>query len=170
MTETQAMKKRVGHERGQVLSFREFMIAMEERKRLKGTVKEHSVLQSMITAAEKGDLAREAEALQLTELANDWNHLHYLISQHRNNPDKYQEFERIFQFSRRQEPEHQHPLLRKYVGAYQHCKAHIIRRNRFMISTTSSVHARELADWYCGLNGSAERAGVIVMVDEAAKD
>ncbi len=56
--------------------------------------------------------------------------------------------------------------------AYRACKAHVVGLNRFMITTTGNVRATEMRDHWFGKQEDygIPRKGVIILVDEAAKD
>ena len=65
-----------------------------------------------------------------------------------------------------------HEAMERYRLAYKQCRAHLIGRNRFMLTTTGNARAQELVqNWYAPEDEwKTKRIGVVVFVDEAAKD
>ncbi|KAK1810468.1 hypothetical protein LTR12_015158 [Friedmanniomyces endolithicus] len=63
-------------------------------------------------------------------------------------------------------------IMAQYRMAYAQCRAHLIGGNRFMLATTGNARASELVQhWYSPEHEwNVKRLGVVVFVDEAAKD
>lgn len=62
--------------------------------------------------------------------------------------------------------------LESYRLAYKQCRAHLVGRSRFILTTTGNTRTAELLhNWYCDQKEwGIKQRGVIVFIDEAAKD
>ncbi|SMR51281.1 unnamed protein product [Zymoseptoria tritici ST99CH_1E4] len=163
MNEDQAAVNVVGHQEGAAVSFRELFIALEEEGKVKGTVKEYSIMQALIRTAEHGGFP-DGRPMGVG-MSHHWAHLKKMIA-------SYRQDKRTLKYSRSQAD----------FRAYMDCKEELIRRNRFMVTTTGSVRSSEMVgkketafrngfpgNWY-KFAGGASRKGVIVLVDEATSD
>ncbi|SMR52371.1 unnamed protein product [Zymoseptoria tritici ST99CH_3D1] len=174
MTENQARVNKVGHEGGGIVPFRELLIALDEEQKVKGTVREYSIVHTLIRTAEAGGLP--AEQSRSVHMAQQWAHLKRMIAAYRLDQRTYL---------------HYHTTADKH--AYTECKAELVRRNRFMVTTTSRVRSSEMigrpdlsndewkgrpawmgrpeiiGNWFRPTEGVPHKA-VVVLVDEATFD
>jgi senataxin len=162
MDEEQAKHRKVGHEGGNVLSWNEFLIALNEQKKERVDHRKHGVAETIIRHADEktGKLYKSILRSNKTEV----------ISKDQNAYDILREFMDLY---RRNKIDWSNKVAtEKYRAAYDACKGQLVAMNRIMITTTGNVRSRELLDhWFGSQNYSGpDRRGVIVIVDEGPKD
>ncbi|KAF2774488.1 hypothetical protein EJ03DRAFT_347084 [Teratosphaeria nubilosa] len=147
-------------------SLRELLNGLEEFQSQKGTVREHGVVHAVIRAAEAEELVlsvrlRNDNGVPVGDVLNPWDLLRDFLRQYRN-PDI-----RLNLLAKSNVK-----ALDTYRFAYRACKGHIIGLNRFMITTTTTARSGDMTqNWYEPKSTyGVPRVGVIVFVDEAAKD
>jgi hypothetical protein len=158
MTEHQAEHNQVGHEDGGITSLRELVIALEEEEKVKGSVKEYGILQALIRTADEGVFPDKSLAT-----GEHWADMKTLIDEYRNGRMCLDDDA-------------------KYT--FMSCKGDIVKRNRFMITTTGNIRSTEMVgnsnlpgrrgmeidgSWFVRTEGVPHK-GVVVLIDEATSD
>lgn len=177
MTNAQAGNKVAGHQEGNAVSLKDFIIALDERDKKSGTVYEFGILQTMIRVAEDCSLRfHESETANPVEEEDGrtnpaeekprrgpdaWEVLRLIIQQHKTKDLRLSDlYSQDYRYRHR---------FDHYAWAFRACKAHLIRLNRYMATVTTNVQATDLVDnWYD--EDGADRVGVIVFVDSATRD
>lgn len=162
MTLKQAKHRKAGHHRKDVLPFRELLNELETDHTTKPVHQRYGIVESVIRAAEERSLSlfRDSKdgSTVISKETDTWDILRELIAEYRKN--------------RLDSREVKEGDMRKYRLAYKLCKGQIVGMNRFMITTTGNVRSSEMneswfkSDWAY----NPPRKGVVVLVDEAAKD
>ncbi len=160
MSAQQAGFRKEGHHRGDVLPFKEMLNKLEEDPDAKGAHRTYGVVESVIRHAEEKTLSlfkafNEGDG-EISAKVNTWDVLRELIAAWRANELDLDDSKQMDRFRL----------------AYNGCKGQVIGLNRFMITTTGNVRSREMREhWFCKQEEyGVPRRGVIVLVDEAAKD
>lgn len=170
LSRKQAANTSVGHKGGEVLSFQEFLIALDEREQVQGTVKQYGVLQAMIVAAEMRRLAKMMRQKIGEADVDAWACLSELIDEHRQHAIKASDV--AAHQRKKQDSDEETPVdWSHYEEAYRACKDHIISQSRYMITTSGNIHSKELIkNWYADADDGTKRVGVVILIDEAPKD
>ena len=159
--ENEAKDRKVGHNEGEVLSFSEYLIALERRGKEKFAHREHGVAETIIKLAD-GKVRKAFKAIgRSTSVRIGSKENAYGVP--REFMDKYRQGKAQWT---------NNVAIGKYKAAYLTFKARLIETNRIMITTTGNVRAREMLDHWCN-NISDSRVpskGVIVIGDEGPKD
>lgn len=160
MTTRQAAMRDQGHAGGDVLPLRELFHKLEEAGSPQGDHREYGVIESVIRIADEKSLtlfkaSRESD-ISIRKDVDSWDILRELIAEYRE--------ERLDRTDTKK--------LERYRLAYKACKGHIIGLNRFMITTTGNVRSGEMLDYWFSTQKEygVPRKGVVVLIDEAAKD
>lgn len=160
VNERQTAERKAGYQAGSSLSFSELLIALEELDHRGFFNNPYGVVEQVIDIAEnhKLELFRRLkdEHGSAKDIENVWEVLRGFIASYRAGT-----------FDPRKTGE-----ARRFRMAYTACKGHVIGLCRFMITTTGNVRAGEMQEhWFCPEEEyGVPRKGVIVFVDEAAKD
>jgi senataxin len=162
MDEEQAKYRKVGHEGGNVLSWNEFLIALNEQKKERVDHRKHGVAETIIIHADEktGKLYKSVTNSSRKEL----------IPKSQNVYDVLREFMDLY---RRNEVDWDDKnAIEKYKAAYDACKGKLVAMNRIMITTTGNIRSRELLDHWFGsyIYTGPDGRGVIVIADEGPKD
>ncbi|KAK5167170.1 uncharacterized protein LTR77_007900 [Saxophila tyrrhenica] len=160
MTEQQAGFRKEGHRGGDVLPFREMLNKLEEDPQTAGPHRTYGVVESIIRHAEEKTLklfkaTRDGDG-QISDRVDTWETLRELIAAWKANELDMKESKRMELFR----------------VAYLACKGQVVGLNRFIITTTGNVRSREMRDYWFSQQSDygVPRKGVVVLVDEAAKD
>ncbi|KAH9833625.1 AAA domain, partial [Teratosphaeria destructans] len=155
-----------GNARPHLGSLQELLNGLQEYESQKGTVREHGVVHAVIGAAAAEELVlsvrlRNDNGVSVGDVLNPWDLLRDFLRQYKI-PDI-----RLSLLAKSNVK-----VLDKYRFAYRACKGHIVGLNRFMITTTTTARSSDMTqNWYEPKSTyGVPRVGVIVFVDEAAKD
>lgn len=148
-----------------IVHFYELLSALDERESDEGTAREHGVVQAVLRAAEQGDhkltrRLRTDKGTPMGNVVNAWDLLREFLARYREGGMEREEL-----------LSHNNDVaLERYRLAYKQCRAHIIGRNRFMLTTTGNARSSEmLENWYAAeKEWGVKRLGVIVFVDEVS--
>ncbi|KAK4888950.1 hypothetical protein LTR27_012230 [Elasticomyces elasticus] len=147
--------------------FYDLLSALDERENDKTGARQYGLVQAVLHAAEHSThkLSRRLRTDTgkiVGEMVNAWDILREFITKWRSGGMSREDLRAGC------DPE----VMAKYRMAYSQCRAHLIGRNRFMLATTGNAKASELREnWYAATDEwDTKRIGVIVFVDEAAKD
>ncbi|KAK4548272.1 hypothetical protein LTR36_010142 [Oleoguttula mirabilis] len=159
LEERQAVKERVGGEGMSGLSFHEFLVALEELKNTGWFNRPYGVVEIVVRMALLRKLKlkkrlRDDRDKECGAAVDSWEIL--------------REFIQAYQ-TKTFDPRKKDVVL-NYRRAYQACKGHVISLSRFMITTTGNVRAAELLGYWTSHEYGGKCLGVMVFVDEAAKD
>lgn len=159
MNERQAAERRMGPYSGRDLSLSELLIALEELIQRGSFTRKFGVVERVIDSAmnhehELHRRLRDDAGNAHGEVVDVWEVLRELIAAYKNRT-----------FEARDEKD-----KTRFKMAYIACKGHIISLCRFMITTTGNVRAAELRENWYKEDFGVSRKGVIVFIDEAAKD
>ena len=161
MNEIQCQTRRPGHLLRHVLPFPEFIMALEEYDKGKGFARQYGLVESVVSAAEQRRLKlqrrlRDARAIPYGQYVNIWDVLREFM-------DKYRAGDIDVDVS---------DDFGRYKDAYRACKEQLIGLSRYMITTTGNVRSHEMLTYWAGpeTDWGVPCKGVIVFVDEAAKD
>ena len=158
LTERQAAGEKVEQTQDN-LSLTELVIALEELKRFGKFVNSYGVVETVIWAALERNLKlvgqlHDEHGRAIDEIVDAWEILREFLAVYN---------EKIF------DPKAPIALL-KAQRAYRACKGHILGLNRFMVTTTGNVRATDLVRNWSQAKHGTPTIGVVVFVDEAAKD
>ena len=173
LTEEQAAKRQVGHEKGNVLPFPELLIALDEQDKVKDAARAYGIVESIIAAADEGKVARmtrlrDEHRRGEGERVNAWDVLRSFMKEYREG-----KLDEMLKKCRQNKLDLEiERSFTRYKEAYRACKSHIVGINRFMITTTGNVRSTEMLEqWFRPKEEYGVcRVGVMVFVDEAAKD
>lgn len=161
MSERQAAEQKAGHDAGNIVCFSELLTALEELDQRGAFEHEYGVVEQVINAAMSDELKlhrrlRDEKGKARGDVTNVWDLLRKYIAAYQDGT-----------FNPKSESE-----AMEFRMAYGACKGHIIGLNRFMITTTGNVRASDMMENWCRPEKEygVPRRGVIVFVDEAAKD
>lgn len=159
LTEKQAVDMRMGQKDSEVLSFAELLVALEERRNRGSFSRAYGVVEIVIRMAEQHRFElnrrlRDESNRVFGDKVNAWDILREFIAAYKDGTFDPQE------------PD----IVLRYRRAYQACKGHIIGISRFMITTTGNVRAADLLHYWTSHEYGVPCIGVMVFVDEAAKD
>lgn len=161
LEERQAVQERVGsEEKKSVLSFHELLVALEELKNTGWFSRPYGVVEivarmALLRRFELKQPLRDERSHAYGPPVNSWEILREFISAYQTGTlDLHKDRKEVM----------------KYRRAYQACKGHIISMSRFLITTTGNVRAPELLEYWTSHEFGGHSLGVMVFVDEAAKD
>ena len=172
MNEKQAKHRKVGHKGGSASVLRELYFALagmlpgdantdnthsNDRRTKKGSAYEYGVVQQVIRATEAGTLTLEKrdEDGEITH-HDAWETLRQCITAYRE--------DKLYKKG--------YPSKEECRIAYNACKGHIVGLCRFLITTTGNVRSQEMLEHFYSKEEryGVPRLGVMVFIDEAAKD
>ncbi|KAK3680639.1 hypothetical protein LTR37_021127 [Vermiconidia calcicola] len=161
MSEKQAYLRKVGHTKGDTLPFPEFLLALGGDTKEKGAHREYGIVEAVIKAAEEKKYVlhktlQSEDGAIISRDYNAWDVLRTFMSEYRAGTLDLANMWK----------------MRQYRLAYRACKGQIVGLNRLMITTTGNVRSREMLQYWFSPESEygLPRKGVIVLVDEAAKD
>ncbi|KAK3654018.1 hypothetical protein LTR56_003453 [Elasticomyces elasticus] len=147
--------------------FYDLLSALDERENDKTGARQYGLVQAVLHAAEHNTHSlnrrlRSEAGRALGEPVNGWDILREFIAKWKTGGMSREELRAGCDAG----------VMDTYRMAYSQCRAHLIGRNRFMLATTGNCKASELRqNWYAETaEWGLKRVGVIVFVDEAAKD
>ncbi|KAK3626304.1 hypothetical protein LTR56_019881 [Elasticomyces elasticus] len=150
-----------------IVELYDLLTALEDQEVDKGAAREWGLAQAVLHAAENKThrLMRRPAKEKGEEVPADvdaWNAVREVIRKWRAGGEEREEL-RI---------KHRSEEMMPYRKAYGYCRAQLISENRFILATTGNVRSAELYEsWYSSeAMSGVKRIGVIVFVDEAAKD
>jgi hypothetical protein len=160
MSHRQAIFREAGHEGGAALPFRELLNKLEESSKPTEAYREYGIIESMIRIAQDRSMKlnktlREGSVM-ISSTVDAWDLVRQMISEWRDGTIDLND----------------HKQMEKYRVAYQGCKGQVVGKNRFMITTTGNVRSSEMLNYWFNPEHEYKvpRKGVVVLVDEAAKD
>ncbi|KAK5119587.1 hypothetical protein LTR85_007416 [Meristemomyces frigidus] len=159
LEERQAVKDRVGGSENGVLSFHEFLVALEEFKNSDWFNRPYGVVEIVVRMA----LLRKFE---LKQRLRDERNVAYGVA-----VDSWAILRDFIEaYQKGTFDPHGKDVVLRYRRAYQACKGHIISMSRFLVTTTGNVRSAELLNYWTSHEYGGGCLGVMVFVDEAAKD
>jgi hypothetical protein len=161
MDEEQARHRKVGHKDGDVLPFKEFLVALEQQGKEKLAHREHGVAETIVR------LAMEKKTVVYRTIS------HGKYIRFRSSVNAYDELRKFIDLYHKDEvPWQDEVVMGWYKGAYEACKARLIEQNRILITTNGNIRARENLDYWFppASEGGAPRQGVIIIGDEGPID
>ena len=166
MNEKQAKHRKVGHEHGAGARLSELFFALDEggtkqtvhtTQKRKHAARQYGIVQQVICAADEGRLSLKKRNADGNVCQEDyWKMLRECIQRYRTGALETSDIDKV----------------ESYRKAYNACKGQVVGLSRFIITTTGNVRCTEMLEhWYSSqATYGVPRRGVMVFVDEAAKD